>query len=202
MRLQTLFGFVCMVMVPCVQAQEDRKEDDLPRAELALSNDTLQAEYFFPGGRFAGGNSQAMGSFFLSEERDIVLSGSLLFPADLDLGPLAVLFGPRAYAALLEDENRDVMSLAAGAQLRFVIHRRLGFAVSGHAFYAPDVLTFGAADSLTDLMARAELRLADQLTGFAGMRWFEFDLIEGDLISRDDEQTLQEEVFVGVGWRF
>ena len=126
-----------------------------------------------------------------------MLSGSLLFPADVDLGPLSVMFGPRAYAALLDEENNDVLSLAVGAQLRFDINRRNGLAVVGHAFYAPDILTFGTADNLTDLMARAEMRLAEQLTGFAGMRWFEFDLIEGA-----GEQTLQDEVFVGVGWRF
>jgi hypothetical protein len=31
---------------------------------------------------------------------------------------------------------------------------RLSLAVSGQAFYGPDILTFGSADSLTDLSAR------------------------------------------------
>jgi hypothetical protein len=196
MRLQSLLmGFACIVLAPAVLAQET--QDNVPRAELALSDDTLNAEYFAPGGRVAGGGSHISGAFFLSEDRDIVLSGSMLFPADVDLGPLSVMFGPRAYAALLDEENNDVLSLAVGALLRFDIDRRRGFAVVGHAFYAPDILTFGSADNLTDLMARAELRLGDQLTGFAGMRWFEFDLIDDAGV-----QTLQDEVFVGVGWRF
>jgi hypothetical protein len=192
-----LVGLALLFVATAAPAQQANREANLPRAEIALSNDTLQAEYFAPGGRFGGGNSQLSGSFFLSEDRDIVLSGSLLFPADVDLGPLSVMFGPRAYAALLDEENNDVLSLAVGAQLRFDINRRNGLAVVGHAFYAPDILTFGTADNLTDLMARAEMRLAEQLTGFVGMRWFEFDLIEGG-----GEQTLQDEVFVGVGWRF
>jgi hypothetical protein len=196
MRLQPyLAGLAIAVVAPLIQAQETT---NVPRAELALSNDTLQAEYIGGGGQLGGGStSQVTGSFFLSEDRDIVLSGGMLFPADVDFGPLSFLFGPRAYAALLDEENNDVLSVSVGAQVRFDIDRDNGLALVGHAFYAPDILTFGSADNLTDLSARAEMRFAERLTGFAGMRWFEFDLIEGG-----GEQTLQEEVFVGAGWRF
>ncbi|MGH8177606.1 MAG: YfaZ family outer membrane protein [Steroidobacter sp.] len=168
-----------------------------PAAELALSNDTLQLQYLTSGAKVGVPRSQLSAGFFLSEERDIVLSGGLLFPADIDLGRLTVLFGPRAYAALLDEENNDVMALTVGTEIHFDLDRRRGLAIVGHAFYSPDILTFGSADNLTDLSARAELRLAPQLTGFAGMRWFEFDLTDGD-----EQRTLQEELFAGVGWRF
>jgi hypothetical protein len=69
--------------------------------------------------------------------------------------------------------------------------------VAGQAFYAPDILTFGTADNLTDLSARLELQLQPRLTVFGGMRWFEFDLIN-DLGTR----TLQEELFAGLSWSF
>jgi len=169
------------------------------RVEVALSNDTLQLRYLgssrpagVEGGRIAG-------TFFLSEQRDTVLSGALLFPADIDvgIGALSILIGPQAYAALLEDENSDVMSLALGTELRLLLNQRLGLAVSGQAFYGPDILTFGSADSLTDLSARIEINVAPRLTAFGGMRWFEFDLAEGA-----GKRTLQEEVFVGAGYRF
>jgi hypothetical protein len=38
--------------------------------------------------------------------------------------------------------------------------RYLASAVSGQAFYGPDILTFGSADSLTDLSARVEVNVA------------------------------------------
>jgi YfaZ precursor len=175
--------------------------DDSMRSgvEAALSNDTLQLRYLgssraagVEGGRFSG-------TFFLSEQRDIVLSGALLIPTDIDvgIGALTILVGPQAYAALLEDENSDVMSLALGTELRLLLNRRLGLAVSGQAFYGPDILTFGSADSLTDLSARVEMNVAPRLTAFGGMRWFEFDLAEGA-----GKRTLQQEVFVGAGYRF
>jgi hypothetical protein len=185
-----------------VHAQERNASDnDSQRGEVALSNDTLQLRYLGRDGA-VGSGGQIMGTFFLSEERDIVMSGAVLFPASLPdsmhLGQrLTLRFGPQVYAALLEEENNDVMAVSVGADVRFVVNRRMGLAISGQAFYAPDILTFGSADSLTDLSARVELQVAPELLAFGGMRWFEFDLTEGG-----GERTLQEELFFGVGYRF
>jgi hypothetical protein len=165
--------------------------------EIALSNDTLQLQYQTSGDMIGVERSRFTGAFFLSEERDIVLSAGLGFPADIDLGPLTILVGPQVYAALLDEENNDVMSVSVGAQLRFLLNRSMNLSLAGHAYYSPDILTFGSADNLTDLMARAEIGLGDRVTAFGGMRWFEFDLTEGG-----GERTLQEEVFVGFGYRF
>jgi hypothetical protein len=178
------------------EAQErDSAEDSI--GELALSNDTLQLRYETGGGMVGVDRSRFSGAFFLSEERDIVLSAGLAFPADIDLGPVSVAVGPQVYAALLDDENSDVMSVSIGAQVRFWLSRSRALALAGHAYYAPDILTFGSADNLTDLSARAEIGLGDKVIAFGGMRWFEFDLTEGG-----GERTLQEEVFVGFGYRF
>ena len=180
---------------------QTRDASDAQRGELTLSNDTLQLRYVGRDGA-VGEGGQINGTFFLSEERDIVLSGAVLFPANipdnLNVGErLTLRFGPQVYAALLEEENNDVMAVSIGAEARFVLNRRIGLAISGQAFYAPDILTFGSADALTDLSARAEVEVAPELTAFGGMRWFEFDLTEGG-----GERTLQEELFFGVGYRF
>lgn len=166
-------------------------------AEVALSNDTLQLQYQTSGSMVGVEEGRFTGAFFLSEDRDIVFSAGLGFPVDVDLGRLTVLVGPQVYAALLDEENNDVLSMSVGAQLRFLLNRDMGLALAGHAYYAPDILTFGSADNLTDLSARVELGLSSQVTAFGGMRWFEFDLAEGG-----GEQTLQEEVFVGIGYHF
>ena len=172
-------------------------QDDRPRAEIALSDDTLQVRYIDSGANIdVGRGSRVSGGFFLSESRDIVLSGDVLFPVQLDFDRLQILVGPRAYAALLEDENTDVFAVSVGAELRYELDRNSGLALAGQAFYAPDILTFGSANNLTDLSARLEIRLQPRLTAFGGMRWFEFDLTEGG------QRTLQEELFAGIGWRF
>ena len=192
-------AFAVFLLSPVSAFAQQVDESSGARAEASFSNDTLQLRYLGSGRVTGIEGSRMAGTFFLSEQRDVVLSGALLFPAEIDvgIGALSILVGPQAYAALLEDENSDVMSLALGTELRLLLNRRLGLAVSGQAFYAPDILTFGSADSLTDLSARVEVNFAPRLTAFGGMRWFEFDLTDGA-----GERTLQEEVFVGVGYRF
>lgn len=194
-RVGGLFSLIAL----CAGAAVAEETDVLsgPAAELALSNDTVQLRYIGDGELIGVDGSRPSGTFFLSEERDIVLSVGLLFPADLDLGPLSILFGSQVYAALLEDENNDIMSVSIGGEARFELIRSAGLALAGQAFYAPDILTFGSADRVTDLSARVELRVAPRLIAFGGMRWFEFDLTEGG-----GERTLQEELFAGFGYRF
>jgi len=185
------------LLFAATQAIAQRDTRDGSTAELALSNDTLQLRYLGSGTTVGVQGSQPTGGVFLGEERDFVLSAGLLFGADLGIRRFNISFGPQLYAALLQEENDDVMSVSVGTEVRFFIDPGRGFAVSGQAYYAPDILTFGTADNLTDLSARVELNVAEQLQAFAGMRWFEFDLTDGS-----GERTLQEEVFVGVGYRF
>ena len=178
-------------------AQQQGKSTRHAAGEISLSNDTLDLRYIGKGGLFGTeGNTQTSGAFFLSEDRDIVLSGAMLFRGP-DIDRLTLQFGPQVYAALLNEENNDVLSIAIGLQARYVLDKSSGFAVSGRAFYGPDILTFGSADKIHDLSARVEIQAAPRLLAFAGMRWFEFDLTEGG-----GTQTLQDEIFVGLGYRF
>lgn len=170
---------------------------DIPKgrtaaAELALSNDTLQLRYY---DNTEGSQRRLIGGAFLGEERDVVLNAGLLYPVELG-SHFDIAIGPNVYAALLNDENQDVMAVSLGAELRWFLDSSRRFAISGQAFYSPDILTFGASDGVADLSARAEWRLSDRADVFGGMRWFEFDLIDGA-----GEQTLQEELFFGLRYR-
>jgi hypothetical protein len=195
--LSALLLATSAVCAPAALAQD--LVSDRPVGEVSFSDDTLQFRYRDAGKNVdVGTGGRASAAMFLSESRDIVFFGDLLFPADIDAEQLQLLFGPRMYAALLEDENTDVLSLSLGGEARFELTSNL--AVAAQAFYAPDILTFGTADSMTDLSARLEFELQDRLTVFGGMRWFEFELIEE--IDGNDERTLQEELFAGMSWRF
>ena len=184
-----------MLMSPAVFAQGSTDKESA--VEVALSNDTLQFRYVGAGRMVGVDGAQFAGAFFLSEERDIVLSAALLFPVNLQLDRLDLRVGPQVYAALLEEENNDVLSMTLGVDARYLLIQGIGLALRGQAFYGPDILTFGSADNLTDLMARVEVGMGEQFVAFAGMRWFEFDLTDGS-----GKRTLQEEVFVGAAYRF
>jgi hypothetical protein len=175
------------------QEKEAADADTDPIAELALSNDTLQVRYY--GRKDSWADSRFVGGGFLGEERDIVLTAAMMFPVELGQH-FDITFGPQIYAALLSEENEDVMAVSLGTEIRWFFDSSRRFAVSGQAFYSPDILTFGSADNVLDLSARAEFKIADRVIVFGGMRWFEFDLTEGE-----GERTLQEEVFFGVRYR-
>jgi hypothetical protein len=197
-----MYPKLCFVAVLALLAATDalaQGGDTTPRntGELALSNDTLQLRYIGSGGKVGVEGSQFIGGVFLGEERDFVLNGGLLFPAPLGINRLQLKVGPQAYAALLRDENDDVMALTVGLEARFFIDPSRGLAVSGQAFYSPDILTFGSADNLTDLSARVEYEPTERIQVFAGYRWFEFDLTEGM-----GTRTLQQEAFVGLGYHW
>ena len=164
-----------------------------PLAEIALSNDSLQLRYYDKSKGDTGSRLVAGG--FLGEERDIVLTAAMMFPVDLGQH-FDITFGPQVYAALLSEENEDVMGVSVGTELRWYIDSSQRFAISGQAFYSPDILTFGSADNVIDLSARAEFRISDRIIVFGGMRWFEFNLVDDT-----GERTLQEEVFVGARYR-
>src|SRR5690606_7945668 len=102
-------GLSCALLADVAAAQS---EDDSSSVEVQLSNDTLQLRYETGGDPLGVDEGRLFGAFFLSEERDIVISAGLSFPADLNIGRLSVLLGPQVYAALLEDENNDVMSVS------------------------------------------------------------------------------------------
>lgn len=166
-----------------------------PAVELSLSNKAGEVRYRTPTSIGGQPNTEASYAIFLSEDRDLVGSAALLFDTDLAIGPLQVRLGPQAYAALLNEENEDVFAIAIGARVRYELIRSRGIALVGSANWSPDILTFGSADNLTDFMARAEMRLSDRVTGFAGYRWFRLDL------TMRDRKTLQNELFAGIHWQ-
>jgi hypothetical protein len=198
--MRSCLGFLVLTMFAGGAIAQSDKPGDIPTGreiDVQLSSDTLQLKYISSGKQVGVSNSRFSSAFFLSEQRDIVLSAGLVFPVDYDFGRLSVLIGPQVYAALLNEENNDVVAMSLGAEVRFVLDKDLDLAVAGYGYYAPDILTFGAADKLTDFSAQLELPLAKQMKGFVGFRWFKFDLAEGG-----GSQTLQDELFLGLGYRF
>ena len=142
-----------LASLPAGAQEKAATSDNDPLAEIALSNDTLQLRYYDK--RDSGTGSRLVAGGFLFEERDFVLTSAMMFPVDLGQH-FDITFGPQLYAALLSEENEDVMAVSVGAELRWFLDSSRRFAVSVQAFYSPDILTFGSADNVIDLSARAE----------------------------------------------
>lgn len=178
----------------CQPALAQNAPNNARSLELDLSDDTVQLRFDTP--THAGGeNSRLIYSLFLSEDRDVVGSAALLLDSNLNFGGFHIRFGPQAYAALLNDENEDVFSLALGVDARFNLVQSRGIAIAGSAFYGPDVLTFGSADNVRDFAVWAEMQVTDRLTALGGYRWLKLDLV------MSQQRELQNQIFVGARYQ-
>lgn len=161
--------------------------------ELAVSEESMQLRYITPVDRTAG---ELGFGLFLNENRDLVVNSNYYVEASqIGFRGLTILVGPIAYAALLSEENNDIFSIALGAEARLQLMRQPELTAVGRAAYAPDILTFGSADNLWDIVGRLELPLTDRVTGFGGYRLFEIDLLTG-------KSELEESVHLGLRYRF
>jgi hypothetical protein len=179
------------------RAQQSSDNADARWAEVFASSKAIEARYEVPTSYGGQPDSAFDYGMFLSEDRDIVGTAGLLMGSTLNFGwtPLEIRFGPRAYVGLLSERNTDVVALSIGLQARYEIVRSHNLAIAAHAFFAPDILTFGSADQISDVMVRGEIGVTDRLVAFGGYRWFHMALT--DQPSRD----LQNQIFAGVRWK-
>lgn len=162
-------------------------------AEVAVSRESVDLRYIQSQARTG---TEVQFGLFWDENRDLVATGRYYVEASaLRFDRLRIKFGPVGYAAMLSAENTDVFSIAIAAEARFELLRRPNIELVGEVAYAPDILTFGAADKLWDVTGRVQMPLTDRITGFVGYRQFEIDLLEGT-----DE--LEEALHLGIRYRF
>lgn len=167
---------------------------ELPAAEISIAEESLQLRYMMPPP--GAGDGELGFGIFLNESRDLVANSNFYIEASrVGFRNLTVLVGPVAYAALLSTENNDIFSIALGAEARLQLLRNPELTAVGRAAYAPDILTFGSADNLWDVVGRLELPLTDRVTGFGGYRLFEIDLLSG-------KAELEESIHLGLRYRF
>ncbi|HLU05170.1 MAG TPA: hypothetical protein VKZ91_01330 [Woeseiaceae bacterium] len=191
--------FLCLALLSLpFQASAQEIQPTTAYGEIAVSDESVQLRYIRP--RYQPADNIEVGQLgfglFLSEERDIVASANFYVEATrLRINRLSFMVGPVAYAALLGDENEDVFALALGAEARFRLLRNPRVDIVGQAVYAPDILTFGSADNVWDIVGRAEIPITDRVTGFGGFRLFEIDLLQGT-------KELEETIHLGLRYRF
>jgi hypothetical protein len=150
--------------------------------EAYLSENAMQALYTrrMDVGEFGVADLHA--GMFFNEDRDLVGIADLLTDvADATRFPRwSFQVGPRTYAVLLSAENHDVFGIGVGGRARYTFGSRRSVSIQLIGFYAPDILTFGEADSVSEVTARMELALNSALTGFVGYRILNVGLLGAD----------------------
>lgn len=193
-----LLGSLALVAAPSTSVAQPAADTD-QGIEAYVSEDALQGLYTrrMDVGDLGTGSLHA--GIFLNEQRDTVILGDLLTDV-ADPGRFqrwSFQVGPRAYGVLLSTENQDIFGAGLGGRARFTFGGTGPVSLHLTAFYAPDILTFGAADGIRDVSFRIELAMNPDLTGFVGYRILEIDL-EGPVANK----RLDDGVHLGLRRRF
>ena len=172
----------------CALAQQGQNQPRAVRTtdhaiQVYISEDALQAQYIRDLDVDELGTTEVKLGVFYNEDRDLLAIGDLLLPVgEVRDQPHRLEFrvGSRVYGAFLANENEDVFGVSVGGEARYFIGQRRSTAVVLSAFYAPDILTFGAADNVADVSLRLETRLNDGTNIFVGYRALEIDVVPVD----------------------
>jgi hypothetical protein len=150
--------------------------------DVYVSEDALQIMYMREQQTDGLGAVELRGGAFYNEQRDLI--GIIDALAQVDDGStsrrLVFEVGPRAYAAFLAAENEDIFGVGLGGQAQYFIGRSRSTSICLAGYYAPDILTFGAANDVKDLSLRLEAELRNDTSVYAGYRVFEVGALSGD----------------------
>jgi hypothetical protein len=185
-----------LAVLACSAATAQPAAEPEQGIEAYISQDALQALYVrdIDVGEF--GENEFRAGFFLNEDRDLIGIADML----VDVGQperrpyWALQVGPRVYGALLSVEDQDVFAIGIGGKLSYFIGRDRRSSASVAAYYAPDIVTFGNADDVTDITVQFETQLTESTRVFVGYRTFEFDL--------DVDREVDDGVHVGIRYDF
>ena len=160
------------------QQRGDRVTTTDHAIELYLSDDALQAQYVRTLDLGDFGPTEIRGGFFYNEDRDLIGIGDLLAFVGDDVGvrSLELRVGTRVYGAFLAPENQDIFGVGLGGEAQYFLNSSRTTSVTLALFYAPDIVTFGAADDVKDVSLRFMTRLRNGTDVFVGYRSFEIDL--------------------------
>ncbi len=150
------------------------------------------------------GRDSVRAGFFINENRDLVGLGDLLIPVGRKPEALRgwrLDVGTRVYAAMLSEQNEDIFAAAVGGSIRYYMGHNHKTTVGGSAFYAPDITSFGNADSVSDVSVRFETPLTPNTNVYVGYRWFRFNLAAAPGIDASDRRV-DEDLHVGVVYHF
>lgn len=189
-------------------AQQQASGQSEPQQKIAqainsyLSEDAVQVLFSRNTDVGEFGTNEARAGFLFNESNDLVAEGDMLVTVGQRSHPRWSLnIGPRGYAALLSVPNGDIFAIAVGGSLSYNLGRERNTSVSVAAFYAPDITTFGNANSVADTDFNIATHVTEAARVFFGYRWLRFDL-EAQAGVTGGDRNVDEGFHVGVIYEF
>jgi hypothetical protein len=147
--------------------------------DVYISEDAVQVMYSRALAMDEFGPVEIRGGAFYNEARDLIaVADGLVQIGEVEPRErLRFKAGPRMYGAFLSLENEDVFSVAIGGEAEYFLGNQQSASIVLAAFYAPDILTFGTADNMSDVSLRINFGLNSATNVYAGYRLFEIETV-------------------------
>lgn len=166
-----------------------------------LSGDS--ARFFYSTqmwGQQAGPVELETGLMFNEDDNYLLNLGMMLRNDNLE-SPVIFSLGGRGYFASVNDpnttENHKVVALALGIEILLVPDNLNGLGVGFHYYYAPDILSGGDAESVTEFGLKLDYQLTPQANVFVG-----YQSITTDINNKGDDIDIEKGFMLGFGLRY
>lgn len=159
--------------------------------EVGLSDDTARVRYSTSmWGQQYGRLELDTGLLYTADHYLIGHAGLLVYNDSWD-SPLELGVGGRVYFA---DADDTYGGLALGGRFRFGPQSWRGLGIGGHFFYAPEIVSFGDAENLTDFGLRVDYELMPQARLFVAYQKLEAEHELGGDVEIEDSTTFGVEI--------
>lgn len=158
--------------------------------DVSLSDKTADFTYLTDSGSLGYGGADIGVGVFYNENSDVLLHGQIMVTGKpLGEKNKGVQFGVggKVYAGELDDLEEDVLAVALGAQLRYLIPAATPVGIMAEVFVAPDITSFSDTESMKEFNFRVELEVMPSTRGYVGYRRLEPELERAGDVELDDE---------------
>lgn len=161
--------------------------------DINVSDDAAQFQYIAPMGSVGQGKSEVHAGFLYNDSDNTMIDAGLLVASkDATNSDLSFGVGVKALAADINSEN--ALALALGGMVRFSPTGDKKFGITAQIFFAPDIVTFGDADSYVQTGMTVEYKIMSETAAYLGYRKIKFG-IKSPLVS---DQVLDDGPHIGV----
>ncbi len=162
--------------------------------DLNLNDDAVRLSYAWP----AKGDKLQLDAGILHHQDRGELGHFGLHLVDLAApgNQLKAGLGGKLFYANAEGPGDDLFNLGLGGFLHYTFPQSNRFSVSGHGYFAPDILAFGDADTFVELEARISYNVLRDGDIYLGARYVNIELRPGG------DVTLDNGLHAGIQLRF
>lgn len=156
--------------------------------EISLNDDTARLRYATPMWGQQYGRVELEGGLLYDTDDDVLLNAGMLVYNDSWQSPLELGVGGRLY--YVDAGRNELGGLALGGRFTYAPQNWNGIGLGGHLYYAPKIVSFGDADSMTEVGIRASYQLMPQATIYVERHDISADIENGPEVNIDIATTV------------